>query len=632
MTLKTTFFYFFLTASLSLLVSCGGQPTRPIVNEPPITSSAESIQQLLEDAQSSSSPVREEKQLKAAGLLLDAGQRDLVDQLLANISPQTLSLNLFARYAAVLSRLHIDRGQYENALLILETPRLQENQFELSQSEQLQLSLLRAEVYALQGSHIASAQQRIFIAPLLTAEDQPANQQALWRSLMYVPMDDIKHYLSSSYSGEYQGWLQLALIAKENQEDLDEQVRQLDQWQRLWPTHPANGNLPGGLELIKELAANRPEQIALLLPLSGKLATYGKAVRDGFIAAMYQTRQQGARVPSIRIYNTDDQPDFIALYHRAVAEGAEMIVGPLEKHRLSLLFDQLVLPVPTLALNRVDDYGTPPNQLFQFGLAPQDEAKQIAEIAFLEHKRRALVISPKGTWGDKVSNTFIQRWQELGGEVAAVSRYSGQQDYSSSLKNALALQISEQRAKRIEKLARQPIEFTPRRRADIDMAFLLARPQQARSIKPLLAYHYAGDLPVYGTSRLYSGYDNPVKDRDINGIRFTDMPWVLNKASILKQQIHQEISNSQQYQRMYALGIDSFQLHPRLRQLNEVPNSRVYGQTGTLKLNARREIERQMLLANIINNQAQLVPIVDQSLHQLSTKDGLDNDQKQADN
>jgi hypothetical protein len=427
---------------------------------------------------------------------------------------------------------------------------------------------------------------------------------------MHVSVAELGEHWQQS-QGDLQGWIELALIAKNNQGDLDEQLRQLDNWTLARADHPAAIKLPGGLELLKQLAANRPQHIALLVPLSGKLAPYGRALRDGFIAALYQTKERGGQVPHLQIYDTDASEDFIQLYHLAVAEGAELIVGPLDKERLQLLFDEVVLPVPTLALNRAENYGKAPDLLFQFGLAPQDEAIQIADIAHLENQRQAMIISPKGEWGDKVSDAFIERWQQLDGVVIAHSEFSGQQDYSSSIKNALSLHLSEARARRIINLIGQRPEFTPRRRQDIDMIFLLARPEQARSIKPLLDYHYAGDIPIYASSRVYSG-DEPKKNRDINGVRFIDMPWVLNPPSALHRLINQEVNSSKQLQPMYALGIDSFQLHPRLRQLSEIPSSRFYGNTGTLRLNADREVERRLLFAKIRNGRATLTPVADQ--------------------
>ncbi len=614
-----------------MLVACGGLSTRPSSPEQQALSKAERIQGLLTEAHGSLSPTKERMQLKAATLLLEEEQRHLAQQIINQLQPDLLPLRDYARYVEVSSELLIQRGEYQEARLLLETPRLLENLDTLSQTRQLTHALLRAEVFALLGSHIASAQQRIYINPLLNSKNQRSNREAIWNSLMYVSTADLLHYQKTSFGGEYQGWLELAVIAKDNQGDLEQQLAQLQSWQQQWQDHPANQELPGGLQLIKELAANRPQQVALLLPLTGKLAPFGKAVRDGFIAALYETRNRGGKVPNLKIYNTENHSDFMALYQQAITEGAEMIIGPLEKHRLSLLFDAGDLPVPTLGLNRITDYGDAPEQLFQFGLVPQDEASQVADIAFLENHRQALIIAPKGDWGDKVSQAFSERWEALGGKTIKRSLYTGQADYSNSLKDSLLLQESEDRSKRIRRLIGEPIEFLPRRRQDIDMVFMLARPQQARSLKPLLEYHYAGDLPIYGTSRLYAGYEDTRKDRDINGIRFTDMPWVLRKPSAMQQTINTEIKQSKQYQRMYALGIDSFQLHPRLRQLQETANSRVYGHTGRLKLNERNEIERQMLFARFKRNKATIIPTATETIDLiLNDREGVTNDWEMA--
>jgi outer membrane PBP1 activator LpoA protein len=623
--MRTTFLLLFIT---TLLVACGGQPSKPVSTEQYQPLPAELIQQFMTEAQTSPSPKREQLLLKAAAILLEENQPDHANNILQGMTADSLPLDLFARYSELSCKLHIYHGDYELASQILDSTRLQTNIDSLPESLQLRLSLLRAEVYDLLGSHIASAQQRIYINPLLNLENQASNREAIWSSLMHVPQQELSHYLTSSFKGEYQGWLLLALIAKENQGDLDQQVKQLDQWQQQWPMHPANLELPGGLQLIKELAANRPQQIALLLPLTGQLAPLGKAVRDGFIAAMYETKTRGSLVPKIKIYNTAEHEDFLALYQQAITDGAEMVVGPLEKQRLSQLFDQLSLPVPTLGLNHIENYGPAPEQLFQIGLVPQDEARQLAEIAFLDNRRQALIIAPEGEWGNKVSDAFNSRWQELGGTTVAMSRYSGQKDYSSSIKQSLLLQASEDRAKRIETIIGERLEFSPRRREDIDMVLLLASPQQARSLKPLLAYHYAGNLPVYGTSRLYSGHINTTKDRDLNGVRFTDMPWVLENPSSVHQQINSEISENAPYQRMYALGVDSYQLHPRLKQLQNIPTSRVYGNTGTLKLNQQKVIEREMLLAQIVSSKVKLIPIAGQTINlNITTKDG-ENDKR----
>lgn len=628
MRIRTAFFspLILLTLSTLLLTACGLQTPASNIDSSIKTprSKAEQIQWLLADAQRSESPKHENLQLQAIRLLLEEQQHELAWQVIEQMSPELLNRPQFFDYSELLCRLLILQGNYNTALSTLESPRLFDEGSQLNTEQQLVFNDLRAQALGRLGKYLASAQQRIYSDPLLTPEQQLENRESLWRSLMLVSADDINHYLPSAFSADYQGWLELALIAKDSQANLDEQVEQLDQWILRWPVHSAVNKLPDDLELIRELAANQPKHVALMLPLSGKLAKYGKSIRDGYMAAYYQAKQRGADVPKLSIYDTEQHQLFIPLYHQAISQGAELIIGPLNKRRLSLLYDEIIT-VPTLALNRIDDYGAAPEQLFQFGLAPQDEALQVADIAFLENHHNAMVIAPQSEWGQKMTKAFSQRWNQLGSVVIAESLYNNQKNYSSSIKNTLLLQHSEQRARRIQSVLGERLEFLPRRRQDIDMVFLLARPQQARSIKPLLDYHYAGDLPIYATSRIYAGVNDPRKDRDIEGVKFTDMPWLLQPPTELKQLINQEIKSSQQLQHMYALGVDSFQLSPRLRQLKAIPNSRVYGQTGTLKLTSNNQIERSMLLATIKSGKAKLTAVAEPRVS-FDTKTGVTKD------
>jgi hypothetical protein len=59
------------------------------------------------------------------------------------------------------------------------------------------------------------------------------------------------------------------------------------------------------------------------------------------------------------------------------------------------------------------------------------------------------------------------------------------------------------------------------------------------------------------------------------------------------------------YLRLYAMGVDSFNLYPRLRQLESPSNQRVAGQTGTLALDAQRIVQRELMLAEMRNGSAE---------------------------
>jgi len=589
----------------AVLASCSTAPRPELVREQRLLPVAQ-VQQLLNEAALLASPQRERLRLQAAKILIDQQQYDRAQQIALSMDPEAMRLKDLAVWADILYHYTVHLGDFPEALRILNHQRLLDGSEQLSERRQINLSLLRAQGLALLGNHMASAQQRIFIAPLLNEQQRVSSQQAIWHSLMQVSIAKLSDYREKSFSKQYRGWLELAIIAKGQQGDLDRQLQQLEDWRRQWLGHPANKTLPGGLALLKEIAANRPQHIALMLPLTGKLAELGKAVRDGFIAALYDAKNSGGQVPILKIYNTEDGGDFVHNYQRAIDAGAELVVGPLQKHLVRSLYGRQ-LQVPTLALNRIEDSGMAPQKLFQFGLAPVDEARQIAEQAFVDNHRNALVVAPRGDWGDRVSAAFTERWQALGGTTVAQSQYSGQGDYSTSLKQSLSLNASEARAARITKLIDQQLEFSPRRREDIDMVFLLAQPNQARSINPLLDYHYAGDLPVYGTSHLYAGSSDPSKDRDINGIRFTEMPWILADNAALRRTMEQAANHNKAYPRMVAMGIDSFQLHPRLRQLAEIPSSLFFGQSGTLTLNTQRQIVRHLALAEIKKSRATIV-------------------------
>ena len=61
---------------------------------------------------------------------------------------------------------------------------------------------------------------------------------------------------------------------------------------------------------------------------------------------------------------------------------------------------------------------------------------------------------------------------------------------------------------------------------------------------------------------------------------------------------------------MYALGVDAYRLYPRLKQLHEVAESRMYGESGTLRLNAERHIERQLIWAQFRRGKATTLPMI----------------------
>jgi len=76
---------------------------------------------------------------------------------------------------------------------------------------------------------------------------------------------------------------------------------------------------------------------------------------------------------------------------------------------------------------------------------------------------------------------------------------------------------------------------------------------------------------VYGTSLLYRGTPDPSRDSDLDGIAFTDLPWVLNSEQTLRPQLGKLFpSLGERYDRLFAFGVDSYYLASRLPVMEQV--------------------------------------------------------------
>jgi outer membrane PBP1 activator LpoA protein len=166
------------------------------------------------------------------------------------------------------------------------------------------------------------------------------------------------------------------------------------------------------------------------------------------------------------------------------------------------------------------------------------------------------------------------------------------------IKSLLDVDVSEDRASNLRRIIGQSFEFTPRRRQDIDFVFLLGNQTQARGINPTLAFYYAEDIPVYSTSHVYEFGESRIESIDLNGIRFCDIPFKLNQPNPSQQQLQTLWPASKTaLAPFYALGIDAFHLYPRLEQMKQLSDEKIYGATGILSLNPQNILTRRLLWA-----------------------------------
>ena len=560
------------------------------------------IDRLLLEAGRTHPPKSTELKLDAVGIAIERGDIALAERIIDSIESPYASTNSTRDYSYFAAEVALANDNPLRAIRILEDQRF--HNIRLDTGMQVRAGKLRARGYLLGRSYLACARELIYINRLLPPEERPGNHEIIFSTLLQLSEKTLQLQAEQSITNEIRGWLSLAAMTKRFQDDPLRQLNALKKWRQAWPNHSAAVIVPASLQMLSRIVEERPENIALILPLNGKLGAIGRAIRDGYITAHYQLTPDS----SLKIYDST-RGDILEIISRAVASGAELIIGPLDRAKVTKVA-RLPLKVPVIALNRTLNSEINPN-LYQFGLAPEDESRQVAEQVSREGLLRGLIVAPDSEWGDRNLEAFTDSFTNRGGLIADSARFTDQRDYSDLIKSLLNVDSSEQRAASLRRITGERFEFSARRRQDIDFVFLLSNATQARGINPTLAFFYAEDIPVYATSHVHIGTDSRINAIDMNGIRFCDIPWKLTNNDSTKQLIVDTWSGaSSQLAPFYALGVDVHRLYPRLQQLKEFPEEKIFGATGILTLNKDNIVKRSLMWAQFRDGKVSTVPMI----------------------
>lgn len=589
-----------------IITSCATSPTntQTIVKtkQQPTVLADDSVQTLLSGAISASPGRANSLRFQAAEKSMLLGNIDQAENILDLINDTSSGADSLT-FALLRTKIAIHRGDAKSALHWLRNNSITSGS--LKKSDQIQVGLLRSQAFHLNRSYIASARERIFLDSSIPRTERPQNHEMIFSTLMELSASTLTKQAQKAMTSDLRGWLSLAAMSKQHQNNPLAQLEELKRWTIAWSNHPAALELPQSLKILSTVVAEQAKSIALFLPMEGNFGSYGRAIRDGVIAASYELEG----TTRIQIYDTSKHSieDLLAT---AVNDGAELIIGPLERDKVTALINLERLPIPVLALNRSSTTNIHPN-VYQFGLAPEDEMVQVANQVFKEGKRNVLAIYPDTDWGARNFEVFRESWQNQGGNITGSAAYTDQNDYSTLIKSLLNVDKSEERSKGLRRIIGKPFEFTPRRRQDIDFVFLLGNQKQARGINPTLDFYYAEDIPVYSTSHINELNDSKIESLDLNGIRFCDIPWKLQNTDPLQNDIKSLWATANtSLSPFYALGVDAFRLYPRLQQLKNISSTKVYGSTGILTLDRENTFKRELLWAQFSKGQIVTAPLV----------------------
>lgn len=339
--------------------------------------------------------------------------------------------------------------------------------------------------------------------------------------------------------------------------------------------------------------------IALILPLkstSASLILSASAVQQGFLTAANSL----LREYPVRVYSSvDEGRDVIEHYRQAIANGALAVAGPLTRQGATQLAAYSDISVPTLALN-FPEQKSASNKLYFFGLVPETEARQVAQLAFAAKLRDATIINSGTALSKRLAAAFAEEWKKLGGNITAEVLYKEGGD-TSVLTNlptapwlvAPVLNYTTVITESGEVTTVAPKRIGPAPVAPGNVAFLAIDNYLARLTRPYLN----PTLPVYATSQVFNFQSDTLTNYDLNEIRFVDMPWLLqpdHAAVMVYPRPGTQLDTEKE--RLYAYGIDAYRLLHILIN-NKLRTLPLDGVTGRIQLFDTKLFQREAVPA-----------------------------------
>ena len=537
-----------------------------------------------------------------------------------------------------------------------------ESHVELNQLEQYATDnsiLLTATYYRLLSVAFQEEEQPISAlnAQLFEFSVTPTNVQNqqqitnIWQNFQTLSQWQL-NLLALDKAPNSKGWLTLTALANKFGGNQAQMKYHLNIWQNQFILHPAH-------VIAKQLssqaiAPKEIKNIAVILPLSGKQRSAGRAIQQGILASFDNDKTKSLHFVDSNTVN------WYGLTNDFTTLKIDYVIGPLLKSNVdkyishtsvqtqsknndllnasSGLFDmnkaQGTIDTSSINQNSTTDYFTAidsdsaiksylePTQDSKsidtlllnipakaalthhhtvLSMRPEDEAKQAATTLSRQQFKHPIVLSQKNIISKRIAQAFVKQWQRITGKTIEVVYYDTGAQMQENVKASLSVDKSKARITKLKSRLNQSIKTKTRNRRDIDMIYLVGTPEQTRLVKPYIEVNiseFAKLIPVYASSRSHSTQSDYSSNSDLQGLTFTEIPWLLaNEQDSQLAALSQELwpKRSDGLSRLFAMGYDSYQLINKIPLMQQAPYLQHWGQTGVLKLNENSVLTRSLL-------------------------------------
>ncbi|MEL0604286.1 penicillin-binding protein activator [Pseudoalteromonas undina] len=435
----------------------------------------------------------------------------------------------------------------------------------------------------------------------------PSLQQALWDNLTKLSSYALERFNRGSVI--QQGWTNLALYHQVYANSGVELDQAINNWRRRYPGHPAVAILPEQDEALANLAPVNIERLAVLLPQSGANERLGDALKAGILAGLdKQTISDTVFI--------DENLSTQALNEQLSQFNPDFVIGPLLKANIDKLAQaKTLIDTPTLHLNTFDGERLSLQHYF-FALNPEHEVQQALEHFLAKGYQKPMLLAPNNANGQRLVDYFNIQWQRYSETKPQIGFYNDNKDMPNTITSLLEVDKSKQRIKIVKSLFKQEVESETRSRSDIDAIYILGDAIETRLIKPYLDVNvstFAERIPLYASSKSHSKQIDRTDKGDLEGLYFTELPWMLN-STVKQHNLRNQYNtlwpeNADISQRLFAMAYDAVSVLSDIRQLSIMPGNKFTGLSGKLSVNTSGHIERTLDWAQYTNRRIKAVQL-----------------------
>lgn len=518
---------------------------------------------------------------------------------------------------------------------------------------------LLSEVFKNNKQPTKALNAQLFAFSLAQPSSQSPQQiEDIWADLQNLSQWQL-NLLALDNAPHSKGWLQLTALANKFGSKQKQMHYHLTMFQKKFKRHPAR--LIARKLATETIIPKNIENIAVILPLSGKNHPAGLAIQQGVLASFANNQTKKLHFLDSNIVN----------WYGLTAELSHLkidyVIGPLLKSNVDKyinhtsaqtqskndsilnasagLFDinkkddvsnnaiktnnstnnyltaidsdsaikSYLQPttytggIDTLLLN-IPSKASLTNQHTVLSMRPEDEAMQAAATLSRQDFKKPIVLSQKNIVSKRIAQAFAQQWKRITGNAIDVVYYETGAQMQANIKTSLGVDTSKARINKLKSRLNQNITAQTRNRRDIDMIYLVGTPEQTRLVKPYIEVNvspFAKKIPVYASSRSHSTQSDYSSNSDLQGLTFTEIPWLLEgvqntELASLSQQLWPKRSDS--LSRLFAMGYDSYQLINKIPLMQQAPYLQHWGQTGVLKLGDNNILTRSLFWGSYKHN------------------------------